>query len=61
MKDKEHRAFWNGFKVAMETVESVLSKDEFDFTGCTNTDQITKLVFKKIKNKIKQCTCEDHN
>lgn len=61
--EDEHIAWWRGFKVAKEAFHEVLDTHEFDFSGCTNSDQVCKLIKKAIEIRLKdiwECKCGAH-
>lgn len=51
---KEHLAWWRGFNVMKELVFNTLKNYEFDFSRCTNTNQICNQVKEAITTELKK-------
>ena len=53
-REKQHLAFWNGFKLFKEVFFKILDEHEFDFSGCTDTDQVCGKIKEAIIKNLKQ-------
>ena len=51
-QEKEHLTYWRGFHLAMDVVFNTLKNYEFDFSGCTNSDQICNEVKEAIESEV---------
>jgi len=53
VSEKEHLAFWRGFNLLKGIITNNLSEADYDFTGCTNSNQVCDLIQKSINDEIK--------